>query len=718
MGLLGRRSRLIGWPVPAGGLAVAAILFAAAGCSGGAMDAGPTWARDVAPILHRHCAGCHRPGSTAPFALLSYDDARQRARTIARAVERGVMPPFLPDRSYVDFRDARGLAPSEIDTLVGWARAGAPAGDLDRAPSPPVFADGFELGEPDAIAEMPVAFALPSEGPDLYRNFVVALEVAPGTKIRALELDPGNRAVVHHAAILADASGAARRLDDRDAEPGYDEMVGGSAPGGHFAGWTPGRGANVFEPGMPWVVEEGTDIVLQLHLMPSGRPESVRAKVGLWFTDDPVVRAPVMVHLLATTLDIPAGAAAYAAADAIELPVAVDAFSVYPHAHFLGRKLRAWAELPGGAVEPLLRIERWSFEWQDEYRYVEPVRLPAGARLRLEVEYDNSEANAANPSQPPRRVLWGPSSHDEMGDVWLQVSPAREEDRAVLEEAVRRHERERFREGYALRVAVDPTDAEAHARLGIGLVQEGFHAEALPHLETALAARPDAWDLNYNAGVAMAALGRQAEARARFESALRVDPDDARTHTALGGSLLAEGDLRGALAHYRRAVELRPASADLQSNLGLALQQAGDRTGAETSYREALRLQPAHAMATLNYSGLLSELGRDDEAIAALERLVEHHPDRFEAHVNLARSLARTGRFEDAERHLRRALERRPEGGEILYLLGLVLGRQGRFDEAIAALEAAVRHDPSNAVVREDLRQMRAVVRRRGESGF
>ena len=177
---------------------------------------------------------------------------------------------------------------------------------------------------------MPAPFVMASEGPDVYRNFLVPLPVPPGSRIRALELDPGNRAVVHHAAVLADASGTARRLESRDPEPGYDEMVGGTAPGGHFVGWTPGRGAIVLEAGMPWVVEEGTELVLQLHMLPSGKTESVRAKVGLWLTDEPAVRRPMSVHLLATTLDIAAGEGRYTAADQLELPVAVEVFSVLP----------------------------------------------------------------------------------------------------------------------------------------------------------------------------------------------------------------------------------------------------------------------------------------------------------------------------------------------------------------------------------------------------
>ncbi len=717
MGLRGGRGRPFASPAVA--VASVALLIMALGCGVGPDSVtAPTWAGDVAAILYRHCASCHRPGSAAPFSLLTYDDARRRARLVAEVVERGLMPPFLPERDYGSFRDARGLTAGEARTLVDWSRSGAPAGELARAPAPPVFRDGFELGDPDLVVEMPRAFELAADGPDVYRNFLVPLALAPGARVRALELDPGNRAVVHHAAILADTTGTARQLEGGDPQPGYDEMVGGIAPGGHFAGWTPGRGAIQLEPGMPWAVEEGTDLVLQLHLMPSGRPETVRARVGLWLTEEPVVRRPVLVHLLATTLDIPAGESGYTARDELELPVEVEAFSVYPHAHYLGREVKAWGERPDGATVPLLWIKRWSFEWQDEYRYTEPLRLPAGSRLRLDLVYDNSAANLANPSDPPRRVLWGPSSRDEMGDLWIKVVPLREEDRGRLEESLRSHERDRFRRGYQLRFEVDPADAEAHARLGIGLVQDGRHADALPHLEAALEQRPGAWDLNYNLGVALTVLGRSSEARRRFETALRADPTDSRTHNALAGVLFAQGELEPAIEHYRRAVDLRASSADLRSNLGLALQRAGDATGAEASYREALRLDPRHAMAQLNYGGLLSELGRHDEAVAMLEELLEREPERFDAHVNLARSLARTGRYQDAERHLRRALEQRPEGGEVHYLLGLTLARLGRLDESIEALEAAVRFEPDHPLARQDLLEVRAVAERRRKQGF
>jgi Flp pilus assembly protein TadD len=671
----------------------------------------------VAPVLHRHCAACHRPGSTAPFALLTYDDARRRARMIAEAAESRLMPPFPPAPGYGRFDGERRLAPEEIRLLAEWARAGAPPGVLARAPAPPVFPDGFELGEPDVVAEMPQAFTLPAGGSDVYRNFLVPLAVPPASRVRAIELDPGNRAVVHHAALLADTSGTARRFEGRDAEPGFEDMVGGTAPGGHFVGWTPGRGAVVLEEGMPWVVEEATDLVLQLHLMPSGRSEKVRARVGLWLTDAPARARPAMVHLLATRLDIPAGDRAYRAADAFELPIDVAAHSVYPHAHHLGRRIQAWAERPDGTVEPLLRIDDWRFAWQEEYRFAEAVELPAGTLLRLEAVYDNSADNPENPHRPPRRVTWGPSSLDEMGDLWIKVVPARSHELGTLEEALDRHQRERFREGYALRLAVDPGDVEAHARLGIGLVQEGRHADALPHLEAAVAARGDAWDLNYNLGVALVRLGRYREAAERYRRALDADPGDARTHDSLAAALLADGRIAGAVEHYRRAVELRPGSPELWSNLGLALQRSGDPAEAEASYRQALALDPDHVQARSNYGGLLSELGRDDEATAWFRDVLALEPHRFDAHVNLARSLARGGRFGEAESHLREALAIRPEESEIHYLLGLVLSRSGRLDDAIAALETAVRLRPDHEAARQDLEAVRAVAGRSTGAG-
>jgi Flp pilus assembly protein TadD len=709
------RGRIRGVKLPR---ALVAALLATVGCGDRAPSAGPpTWAADVAPIVHRHCAGCHRPGSAAPFALLSYDDARRRARLIAEATESGIMPPFPPVPGYRRFANERRLSPAEIRVLADWARAGAPPGELARAPAPPAFRDGFELGEPDVLAEMPQAFTLPASGTDVFRNFLVPLAVAPGTRVRAVEVDPGNRAVVHHAALFADTSGASRRFEGREEEPGFDDMAGGAAPGGHFVGWTPGRGATVLEESMPWVVEEGTDLVLQLHMMPSGRSETVRARVGLWLTEAPRTERPAMIHLLATRLDIPPGESGYQAADQLELPVDVVAHSVYPHAHHLGRRIEAWAEQPDGTVEPLLRIDDWRFAWQEEYRFAEPVRLAAGSRLHLRVVYDNSADNPENPTQPPRRVIWGPSSLDEMGDLWLKVVPARREELGALEEALRRHESERFREGYALRLAVDPGDVEAHARLGIGLVQEGRHAAALPHLEAAVAQRADAWDVNYNLGVALAVLGRLREAAERYRRALDADPGDARTHNALAGTLLAEGRLEPAVAHYRRAVELRPASPELWSNLGLALHRSGDPEEAAASYRRALDLDPGHVPARTNYGGLLSDLGRDDEAAVLYRSVLELEPHRFDARVNLARSLARTGRFEEAEGHLRQALATRSEDAEIHYLHGLVLSRMGRLAEAVAALETAVRLRPEHEAARQDLEAVRALARRPAGAG-
>ena len=240
-------------------------LFALCGCGKDDIPApattlvsGPvTFSRDIAPLVFEHCAECHRPQGAGPFPLLTYDDVRRRANQIATVTGSGFMPPWLPEPAYGQFVGERRLSPEQIEMLRHWAEQGALEGDPTEVPARPQWTEGWQLGEPDLILTLPEPYTLAAEGPDVFRNFVVSIPVSGTRYVRAVELHPGRKQVVHHAIVMVDPQGGAARLDAEDPEPGYDGMdsIYGHAPDGHFLGWTPGKVADPGEGDLPcaWI---------------------------------------------------------------------------------------------------------------------------------------------------------------------------------------------------------------------------------------------------------------------------------------------------------------------------------------------------------------------------------------------------------------------------------------------------------------------------------
>ncbi len=381
---------------------------------------GPTFSHDVAPILYRQCAACHRPGGVAPFSLLAYQDASKRAQLIATVTGKRIMPPWLPSTPH--FRDERRLSDAEIATLAKWAGDGAPAGDLASAPAPPHFRDGWQLGDPDLEAKMALDFAVPADGNDQYRCFVAPASIGTDHWVRAVDVRPGNPAVVHHAILFQDTTGTARR---RDTGSGYDCFgTPGFLPARGLAGWTPG--SLPYQAGdMPELLHAHADLVLQVHYHPNGRAVTDRTQVALYFTDQKPRRQAQDIPLGSNRIDIPPGDRAYKVTDHFTLPVDVDVIGIDPHAHYICKEMDGYAVLPDGTRRTLLRIPQWNFNWQQQYLYATPIRLPAGSEVVMEFTYDNSADNPRNPSHPPNRVVWGPSSSDEMAGLHIAVVPVR-----------------------------------------------------------------------------------------------------------------------------------------------------------------------------------------------------------------------------------------------------------------------------------------------------
>lgn len=391
-----------------------------------------TFSHDVAPILFRQCAACHRPGGVAPFSLLTYQDASKRAALIAKVTASRYMPPWLPAEPR--FHDERRLTTAEIATIGRWAAGGAPEGNPAQTPAPPRFPEGWQLGKPDREAEMRGEFTVPAEGPDLYQCF--AVPSAPGRDrwVRALDIRPGNPRSVHHVLLFQDTTGTARK---RDTGSGYSCFgTPGFLPARGLGGWTPGAIPYQAPKGIPALFHAGADLVLQVHYHPTGKPEIDRTRIALYFTDEKPTRRLMDIPLGSNRIDIPAGEKAYKVTDRFTTPVDVDALAITPHAHYVCREMVGRAILPDGSRRTLIRIPDWNFNWQQQYTYASPVRLPAGTRIEMEFTYDNSAGNPRNPHNPPRRIAWGPGSADEMAGLHLAVAPVDEEDAEELSQAL------------------------------------------------------------------------------------------------------------------------------------------------------------------------------------------------------------------------------------------------------------------------------------------
>ncbi|HEX6813479.1 MAG TPA: tetratricopeptide repeat protein [Planctomycetota bacterium] len=590
-----------------------AALALASAC-GEAAQGEPTFAGDVAGIVYTSCTPCHRTGERTPFTLLGYDDVYKRRDKIADAVRSRLMPPWLP--SHGDFADDRRLSEKQSALLLRWIEAGAPRGDAASEPKRPEFPAGWQLREPDLVVTGQEV-VVPESGPDQFRNLVIPVAITAQKFVAAIEVRPGNPAV-HHAVVAVDATGRCRQLDARDAEAGFAGMSMGNAkpPDGCFLGWTPGKRVHESAPGMAWRLAPGSDLVLQLHLAPTGRRETVRPQIGLYFTDVPPAVITYPLCLSAKDIDLPPGASDVVVRDAFVLPVPVEVHSVYPHAHYLCRRMEAWATLPGGERRELFSIERWDFDWQDDYRYRKPMPLPAGARVEFAYHYDNSAGNPANPSSPPRHVRLGDRSIDEMGNLTLQVTVQNVEARRAIGEAGVRRELQRV--GF---------DAALMLELTTLLRESGRHDEALATVTAVREREPENVDALLEQGHCLAGAGRIDEAGRAYEDCLRRDPalNVARMQRAM--LWLRQERYAEAIAVFDQALPLSPDFAPLHYNLAQACMGAGKLDRAEHHYRRAVAIDPALFPGWFHLGRVLAAAGRTADAREALLRAQALRPE-------------------------------------------------------------------------------------------
>lgn len=557
----------------------------------GATGSQVTFNHDIAPILFHSCAMCHRPGESGPFPLLTYKDAKSHARQIAAVTQSRFMPPWLPEAGDYKFADDMRLSDAEVATIARWVEQGAVEGVPEELPKMPEFVNGWQMGRPDLIVKAEKPFRLPASGNDQYWNFIFRTPVKQTVWLRGMEVRPGDKRVVHHANVLVDRMQSARAQESTSGAGfgGMEIKIESERfdPDSHFLFWKPGTVPHSEPEGMALRLDPGTDLVLNIHLQPSGKEEWIQPSLGLYFTDHPATRFPMLLQLENDQkLDIPAGEKNFVVTDEFTMPEDVELLAIYPHAHYVGKDLQALATFPDGTKKSLIHIPSWDLNWQAVFRYQEPVELPAGTVVSMQYRYDNSDENIRNPNIPPKRVVGGNRSSDEMAHLWLQVLPRRQasagsDPRRVLQEAMARHNVEK-----------NPADFEGHYNLGAMLQARGESGEALKQYELALRLRPqDATVNNAVAGMNLAA-GHPEIAAKYLETALRSRPNYFDAHYNLGTVLAMQNDFAGALEHFRAAVQINPQDANAQANLGAALAATGDLKEARVHLERALTIDP------------------------------------------------------------------------------------------------------------------------------
>jgi tetratricopeptide (TPR) repeat protein len=591
-----------------------------------------TFNHDIAPIVYRNCSGCHRPGEPAPFSLLTYEDVKRRAAQIAAVTKRRYMPPWLPEPGHGEFAEERRLTDSEIQAIGDWAKEGAPLGE-GRTPPAPKFKDEWQMGTPDLILRVSQPYQLPPDGAEIFWNFILPVPITTTRWVKAIEVRPGDAKAFHHANVVIDRARASRRQERVPGAgfPGMDLNVEEDTydPDGHFLSWKPGSEPVVEPDGMAWRADPGMDLILNVHLRPTGKAETISPMIGLYFTGQPQKKFPMLVQLEHDQmLDIPPGDKDFLVSDDIKLPMEVLVLAIYPHAHYLGKLMEGYATLPDGAKKWLIRIPDWDLSWQGVFRLKEPLRLPQGTVVSMRYHYDNSADNVRNPNSPPRTVKGGPRSADEMGHLWLQVLPVAEGDhRAELQEALARQRLEKY-----------PDDFTANYNVGDRLLTKGDAAGAIPYFEAACKANPASAVAATELGVALFTAGKLEEAEDRFKTALVLDaaytdarfdlasvqaarkkwddavtefqrvlaqrPDDSKTREHLGGAmylwaddLAKNGSNEPALERYRASQEFRLPDAEVHTKMALMLARLGKFPEAKMELEAALKLKPDFAPA-------------------------------------------------------------------------------------------------------------------------
>jgi Flp pilus assembly protein TadD len=584
--------------------------------------------KDIAPIVYKQCAPCHRPGESGPFSLLTYSDVKSHARQIAEVTRRRFMPPWLPDQRHGEFVEQRSLTEEQIQLIQQWVAQGAAAGTPSDGPAKPKPLPAWKLGMPDLVLHVKRPFSLAADSSEVFWNFVIPVPLTRERWVRAVDIRPGNSRVIHHASLIVDRSASGRRREKSPGAgfPGMDLMVEETTfdPDGTFLAWKPGNVPTPEPEGMSWRATPGMDLIFNVHMKPTGKQEIVDPEIGLYFTDHSQTKFPMLVELERdASIDIPPNEKDYVVADDFRVPMVVQVLALYPHAHYLGKLLEGFATLPDGSRKELIRISDWDLNWQGVYHLNQPVTLPQGTVISMRFHYDNSEGNIRNPNHPPKRVKGGSGANDEMGNLWLQVLPVEPGDhRAVLQEALMRQ-----------RLEHEPADFTAHFSLGDLLLSRGDSSGAITEFEAAVRAQPGSVLASSELGVALASASRTPEAAQQFRKTLDLDPTFTDARFDLASVEAQSADWPAAAADFKRVIAERPDNKNARQHLGEVLflwgdqlEEAGDHSEAAKRYTESLEYRPNDPELRMSLGVALARAGQVVQAREQFQAALRINP--------------------------------------------------------------------------------------------
>lgn len=393
----------------------------------------PTFYRDILPILQNHCQECHRPGEIAPMPLLTYQQTRPWAKAIKTNVLSGKMPPWPADPHFGKFANDRSLSRGEIDTLSNWADSGAAEGKSSDAPAPRTFVQGWNIPQPDLVIKMPQPFAIPAKGTIEYQYVIIPTGFTDDKWVQAVEVRPSNRAVVHHAVIFLREpdsrwlTGAQTGVAFAPVVSSPQERLINTGGGGSdiLTTYTPGMVPDNWGPGQAKLIKAGSDLVFQIHYTADGTAGIDQTEIGLVFAKQPLREKIVSVNTANRMFRIPPGDPNYSAEATYMVRRPMTLVNLFPHLHLRGKAFQYDVIYPDGHTETILKVDKWSLNWQLSYTLAQPLALPAGTRIRVTAWWDNSANNPANPD-PKAEVTWGEQSWEEMlvGFMNVAVDPS------------------------------------------------------------------------------------------------------------------------------------------------------------------------------------------------------------------------------------------------------------------------------------------------------
>jgi len=373
-----------------------------------------TFHKDVLPVLQKNCQSCHRPGEAAPMSFLTYKDTRPWAKAIRTAVLSKKMPPWFADPHTGKFANDRSLSQAEIDVLTHWADSGAPEGNSKQAPAPLAFVEGWNIGKPDVVLEMPVDYQIPPSGTIEYTYFQLPTGFTEDKWIQMAEARPGNRAVVHHLIAFIREPGSNWLPGIKPGEPYVPKKGGNNGNSGNWlVGFAPGARPTMLEPGRAILIKAGSDIVFQMHYTTNGAAAVDRTKIGFNFAKEPPAERVTMLASTNNKFVIPAGDANYRVDSTFTIQEDATLTALIPHMHLRGKDFHFRAIYPTGEAQDLLDVPRYDFNWQLAYEPAKPILLPKGTRIECTAHFDNSANNPANPD-PKSEVRYGDQSWEEM----------------------------------------------------------------------------------------------------------------------------------------------------------------------------------------------------------------------------------------------------------------------------------------------------------------